>query len=659
MKIKKINSMILIMCLIFAFCFGFVNANIGWYQNANSNYQSYGGNSFIMYGSNTLNPEENITYSKCTISTTDYQPVVADFTRDGVKEIVLTNTDDNEIYFYNSVCELVDTYSLEEDIMAMPMISFPIVYNLPVLNILTNKTYTKYGYFSSSVGFDTIGTDITYSDYVWWEDGGSLDFFICDNDYCLAFKKDDDLIYHFDINANVFTNTTNTLSDIIFDHTIGISDSLGFNGLSSIEGLGTDDNWAIVCNIGEFRVGIPFNCDLINLKNGVIEQTIDMPIHVGYTFEKIFNLDIGGAIQSNEKRIYTSYYLGISTTRRAFGINVFDLNGNLIYNDSYLSSSAVDNNDYSNIVVADFNKDGNNEMCYLTCNRTNYANFSCYDSDFNEVFFQENVTNSYTSSGTDYEFGCPNFVLGDFMSEYDNLCMATIEGIFCFNETNHTIHEYDTGYTSGNGTPLVVEINNDGYLGVVYSDNVRGFVITPDFINYSTCGNGICEAWENSFTCSEDCYYIPPDVEDAEGEYREGSPCETDDDCTGDLRCEYGVCTKLPGGYECTSDSDCLSGECLNGKCTKPSFWDSIGASKDQQFGDDTNTNNFLALFFMVCIAGFLGYYGNVWMGVGSFYILGIFFSIVGWLSVFIIFGLILTGLIALVFKFTIGNDGG
>ena len=75
-KMKKINSMILMIFLMFTFCFSFVNSNNGWYQNANSNYQSDGGSSFIMYGSNTANPNSNITYEKCSFLVgSDYQPV--------------------------------------------------------------------------------------------------------------------------------------------------------------------------------------------------------------------------------------------------------------------------------------------------------------------------------------------------------------------------------------------------------------------------------------------------------------------------------------------------------------------------------------------------------------------------------------------------------
>ena len=357
-------------------------------------------------------------------------------------------------------------------------------------------------------------------------------------------------------------------------------------------------------------------------------------------------------VQGSQKNVYISYSIESWVGEQDLemhGVAVIDLLGNILYEED----EATEYSDYSNIAVADFNKDGNNEMCYFNCNSdTNFIDFTCYDEDFNEIFYKNNMSEDFGYTGSN-EKVCPDFVMGDFMTEYDRLCLATVEGIFCFNGTNDTIHIYDTSYTSGIGTPLVVEVTNEGYLGVVYSDSSKSFVITPDFINYSTCGNGFCELWENSFICPEDCYYTESDI-DAEGEYREGSPCETDSDCADGLKCEYGICSKLGYNDDCTNDNDCISDSCINGKCTKPSLWQGIDASKDQLAGDDTFTNNFIALVLILGISGVLGYYGNIWAGIASLYVLGIFFTIVGWLSIIILFGFILTGVIAIVFKFMV-----
>ena len=139
-----------------------------------------------------------------------------------------------------------------------------------------------------------------------------------------------------------------------------------------------------------------------------------------------------------------------------------------------------------------------------------------------------------------------------------------------------------------------------------------------------------------------------------------GVGCDTNDDCECDL-CEYGFCALRTTNMNCvingtSRDDCCLSGSCSGGKCTKAGLWESLDASKDQQFGDSTMTNNFISLFFVIAISGFLMYYGNVIAGVFALYMLSIFFAVVGWLSPFILIGMIITGLIALVFKIMIGS---
>ena len=437
----------------------------------------------------------------------------------------------------------------------------------------------------------------------------------------------------------------------------------GFNGVSSILGLNNED-WAIACSRGNNTDGVTnmkIYCNLVDITTGELKKHIQTTGTATWKPSSSLydRLNFGGAIQGGEKRIYLNYYLHYwyaENTNDVRGVSVIDLTGNILYTSEQVEDA--DTFDYSNIAVADFNKDGSNEMCYFNCSSTNsMKTFNCYDADYDLVFQKLNMSSDFSYSGS-HQFICPDFVMGDLMPEYDNMCLASVEGIFCFNGTNDTIHVYDTGYTTGTGTPIIVEIDTNRSLGIVYADADKGFVITPDYINYSSCGDGICDAWENEFTCPEDFVVclLGEGVDEAVGDYSEGSPCDQDSDCAGDMRCEYGFCTKLPASYDCSSDEDCISGDCMNGKCTKASWWIMLQASKDQQFGDDTNTNNFLALFFMLMIAGFLGYYGNVWMGVGAFYVLGIFFTIVGWLSMILLFGLILTGVIAIVFKFMIGK---
>ena len=100
-----------------------------------------------------------------------------------------------------------------------------------------------------------------------------------------------------------------------------------------------------------------------------------------------------------------------------------------------------------------------------------------------------------------------------------------------------------------------------------------------------------------------------------------------------------------------------MSNDCRNGKCSKPSLWQSVDVGKDDSFGDDENTNNLISLTTMATVGYGLMASGNPFAMAGGFFIvvgLGGFFVNVGWLSFWIymvmilgalIFGIIVMGL--------------
>ena len=637
--LKKYKFIFMIF-LCFVLCFNIVNANIYWGQSGNSNYQSEGGNSFIYYGSNSQNPAENLTYSKVSLVYSNYEPVVADLNVDGNKEIVLTDLASNTIKIFNTAGDLINTLNLDEDITSHITLSSQFAGTRKNLNILTNESFFQYGYFNSVVGFKEY-FNVDYADYIWWDNVSSLDKMFCDSidsfDNCILLRTGDDVIYHIDIGSMYFTNTSNRLT-----HSLDNVD-MDYNGLTTIRGIGDIADWGIVCNmIGSCRV----SCDLINVETGIVENSFSTGAlsHIGSSAcdsQNIVDLKFGGGIQDGDKRVYLNYIFGYSHIGSSYerdGLIVFDLNGNVLFSDNTFY------NDYSNPAIADFNKDGKNEFCYFKhYTGSSDHSFSCYDSDFNLVF-------SETSSVYYGSTIAPKFAMGDFMSEDDNMCLAMVEGIFCFNETNNSVKVFDSGYSTGDAYPVVVEIDDDGYLGYVYADDDKGFIVLPDVANYSACGNGICDDWENDFTCYVDCHSDYPDAPEVEGEYLVGTHCESDSDCAGNLKCEYGVCSLSGFNEECSTNAECLSGECVAGYCTKSGLWALLSASKTQQFGDDTHTNNFISLIIIISVASAVGIYLNIWGGIMVLFSLGIFFTLVGWLSAFILVGFFIVGIIALVF---------
>lgn len=138
----------------------------------------------------------------------------------------------------------------------------------------------------------------------------------------------------------------------------------------------------------------------------------------------------------------------------------------------------------------------------------------------------------------------------------------------------------------------------------------------------------------------------------------DGEPCTSSDSCASGY-CEYGQCVLKITGYPCTSSSQCMSNDCHNGLCTKPSLWEMISQSKKENFGSDSNTNNFLSIFIMIAVPAVIiiasgGASIGILISLAIFYVLGFFFAIVGWLSPFILIGMVVVSLIIMVFAFMI-----
>jgi hypothetical protein len=141
-----------------------------------------------------------------------------------------------------------------------------------------------------------------------------------------------------------------------------------------------------------------------------------------------------------------------------------------------------------------------------------------------------------------------------------------------------------------------------------------------------------------------------------------GESCGHDGTLCESGACEYGFCALNGARKPCSSDSQCLSGICSEGLCTQAGIWTQINYGKTQQLGSDTDSNNFIAMFLMIgiavmCIVGSRGAISGVLVGGGLFFVMGIFFTIVGWLSPFIMVGMFFVAL-ALIVLLWIMNSG-
>lgn len=134
-----------------------------------------------------------------------------------------------------------------------------------------------------------------------------------------------------------------------------------------------------------------------------------------------------------------------------------------------------------------------------------------------------------------------------------------------------------------------------------------------------------------------------------QGEYR--SPCDTNDDCNSGV-CSYGFCGLRMGGDDCTSNSQCLSNRCIADKCTKAGVWAGINMAKTDNFGNDESTNNFIsgAVMVTLALAPILAGGGSIiglLVGGILFIASALFFTLVGWLSGWILLIMIIVLLIA------------
>lgn len=139
-------------------------------------------------------------------------------------------------------------------------------------------------------------------------------------------------------------------------------------------------------------------------------------------------------------------------------------------------------------------------------------------------------------------------------------------------------------------------------------------------------------------------------------------PCTNNSMCANG-KCENHQCVPMLENENCDSNSDCISGSCIYGKCSKPSLSELISTSKSEMFGDDSITNNMVSLFLMIGIASAIALGGggsalSVLLGIAIFISLGFLFAIMGWLSAFILIGIVLSVLIIAVLIFVmLGNQ--
>ena len=679
---KKINSVIILMFIfILILNLNFVNANYYWGQEANADYYNHyydsnTGLEKVGYSSNHLNPinMNGTSYEICSITASDFTPIVANFGNLGSLKIVTTDADLGILKFYNSDCSLFRELDISSGtINQAPVLVNPKSYQNQQIAVVVYEAGTYLRIIEYTGDEFSVGTgDFVVSKSIAIAGGlpyaGTLTCF--NHNYGNDLHQKCAISQHsagssLRVKIINIENETITEEDTYFVGNIYEEIDSSFTNMRVYTGLIDKENFYMVksylfdCNNDNF-----LSYGIMNL---IIEEGEDDIFDGLYTFQKSVNYTSN--VHTYTPTIYedTLYIAKLGTSNYIFGSDlttssetdyywsnafISDMEGNkridikgYILKNFTNTPDNITNKLLSNWVVADYDMDGSNEACILIKVGGTEVWLQCYKSSL--LMSDGDIRVNYSGLIGNVS----NFVLADFVSTKSVLGIATREGIFYPND-----QVYSTGLDADFGYPIITfrDVNSLIPMYIIVDDEV-GYIITSFNVTAVICGNGICEYWagETELSCPEDCY---EDYEDEEGEFREGSPCETDDDCADGLKCEYGICTKLGFNEECTSDDDCISGSCINGRCTKPSLWQGIDKSKDQMMGDDTNTNNLLSIIIMLIVSGLIGYYFVVWGGIASLFILAIFFTMVGWLSGFILVGLLIVGVIALVFGLIIGG---
>lgn len=140
-----------------------------------------------------------------------------------------------------------------------------------------------------------------------------------------------------------------------------------------------------------------------------------------------------------------------------------------------------------------------------------------------------------------------------------------------------------------------------------------------------------------------------------------GDTCNEDADCEVGV-CQYGICRPGGRGEYCDESEDCISGICSNNVCTAGTLFQNLNAMKNEQVGEDSQSANLIALFFMIGVPVAVIFAGRSMFAVAGgmvlYFGLAFFFTFIGWLSPFILVGSIFMGLILLVMGFVIGMGG-
>lgn len=549
-------------------------ASSNWFREGNAGIRLPGSQGGILYGSNLVNQVTDTTYTQCSASVSSTKnSLVFDYNGDGVQELLVPTSSTIEIFGLD--CRPIETVTIPDSIVSAPYVTN-----------YDNNGFQEFAYMNNSdlvfYEYDSITSSMILKNVINYKT--ELGAFQGEASIC---SRDDDgsgvwcaVVWSSGNNYSVYNLSTSTWST--FTTITDIVDTYRDvrNGLS----------YAWVDTIGQYYIGIvnsdigtdnDMEINIVDVEGNELCHEVLFPSSSG-NIDQTYNAGSHFAKVGGVWRIISYAIIRKGTTKYS-QITMNDVGCNVKYDTGILTTTLT-----GNPMVADYDKDGTSELCYFY-NGTDQL--SCRDSSGTI----KNTVNTPASNMSS------SFVIADFNYSGSNLCFGSKEAIFCNGtlliDNNQTTHPTnDLFYNS-----LVVSVGATGTPAFIYLDTT-GMIITANTLSLSSCGNGVCEEWENSFTCPADCLEPTPTpiVE-----------CIINSQCPSGSVCLSNQCTSSLG---CVSSDQCPTNYplCLLGFCVR-GIGDEENIS-DFNFSCVFNVDcpyNLPVCFNGLCVAGVSGVAGS------------------------------------------------
>lgn len=460
-----------------------------------------------LYSAITRNFPSNGTYNKCIIPGSRFTPISADYNSNTIPDIVIV-PDSTTVDIYDTLCSF--RQSLPVNATTQPIFIDFYDDGVPEMVVLSPKSLNIYspqnGYYflTKSINLSSV-TALTY------------DYLACSRNYdahfnaihCMAFRRNGAQalsinISYDGINANA-SEITSFFSTNMFSATI-LPNEEGMPAMDYITNIvDPDDDTEFILNVVKTKAmicgqsitsGNQMTCTIANIDEASRQVSSYPSLLSASTVVSSFNRLTATPIQlSSNFPYYAVDAEYVKSFTKYHNYYIMDAIGTVKLNltsgvNGYLQNST------SNIMVADYNKDGLNELCFVQ-NETVVSNstyFICYDQALQNRIVEIDYTGILNIT--------KNFVLIDYDKTASTLFLANYEGIY--NETAK-IKSFDYVSVDPFRSPMLTQYPGVGSNVIAFSDTSNTYLFFEPVVSYR-CGDGTCDAGvETAIMCPSDC----------------------------------------------------------------------------------------------------------------------------------------------------------